>query len=194
MRSTSCASKRMSATWSGSRSMPSSVAQARIHCADRADNGAPECGRYQAKGPETAFLDEVDEHVGLADTKPGSRDALAAEGGLTLDTSDFQAGPLHRTGLRARGGGGHQRIVPRPAEAAKFGELLLHRVADRSPASATGNEVNHPTDSGHRFRVADLVLDVELGDLPIRLAPGCLCPLRQVADLFDAHPTESAHG
>ncbi len=78
------------------------VAQLRVHRADGADHRAPERRRDQAEGPQPAFLDEVDEHVSLADAKPGARDALAAERGLTLDARDLQAGPLHRTGLRAR--------------------------------------------------------------------------------------------
>jgi hypothetical protein len=75
------------------------VAQSGVHSADRADNSAPQGRRDQAKGTETAFLDEVDEHVSLADTEAGARDSLSAEGGLTLYSSDFQAGPLEGTGL-----------------------------------------------------------------------------------------------
>ena len=79
--------------------MPRSVAQTGVHRAHSTDDRAPQRRRDQAERPETAFLDEVDEHVGLADTETGARDSLAAEGGLTLDSSDFQAGPLERTGL-----------------------------------------------------------------------------------------------
>ena len=76
-----------------------SVAQTGVHRADSADHRTPERRRDQAERPETAFLDEVDEHVGLADTETGARDSLATEGSLTLNASDFQARPLQGTGL-----------------------------------------------------------------------------------------------
>jgi hypothetical protein len=75
------------------------VAQAGINRSDRTDHGAPQGCRDQTERAETALLDEVDEHVGLADAEARARDSLATEGGLTLDSSDFQAGPLEGTGL-----------------------------------------------------------------------------------------------
>jgi hypothetical protein len=75
------------------------VAQTGVHRTDRTDHSAPQWRRNQTERPETAFLDEVDEHVSLADAESRARDALAAEGGLTLDSSDFQAGPFEGTGL-----------------------------------------------------------------------------------------------
>jgi hypothetical protein len=79
------------------------VAQPGIHRADGADHGTPERRRDQAKGPKPAFLDEIDEHIRLADAKPRARDSLATKGSLTLDASDFQTRPLQRTRLGTSG-------------------------------------------------------------------------------------------
>ena len=48
------------------------VAQAWIHRADCADHGTPEWRRDQAEGPQPALLDEVDEHVSLANPETGA--------------------------------------------------------------------------------------------------------------------------
>ena len=39
----------------------------------------------------------------------------------------------------------------------------------------------------------DLVLHLELGNIAVRLASGCLGPLRQVPDLLDAHAAQPSH-
>ena len=132
---------------------------------------SPELRGDQTEGPETALLDEVDEHVSLADAEPGAGDALATEGSLALDAGDFQARPLHGTGLRPCGCSVHLRIVPRSVESASLGYLLLHGVADRAPAAPTRNEVDLPPDPGDGFGIAHLIFDVELGDIAIGLAP-----------------------
>ncbi len=98
------------------------VAQPRVNRTHGTDDRAPERGGDQSERAHAAFLDEVDEHIGLSHTQTRTGDPLPPEGRLTFDAGDLQARPLHRTGLcLASGGRAHQRIVPRPAEAAKFG-------------------------------------------------------------------------
>jgi len=50
---------------------PETVAQAGVHGANGADDGTPERRRDQTEGPEPAFLDEVDEHIRLANPEAG---------------------------------------------------------------------------------------------------------------------------